>query len=100
MNWILHFVFLIFILSACGTKKVVNSKDYSVFLSDPTRNEKQLKKIAAESEFWQNRLSKDTGNPFMPSAFKRPKTLILRFIFPYLRMRSHSTASMRHGKIY
>jgi tetratricopeptide (TPR) repeat protein len=62
MNWILHFVFLIFILSACGTKKVVNSKDYSVFLSDPTRNEKQLKKIAAESEFWQNRLSKDTGN--------------------------------------
>lgn len=62
MNRIMLFFLLIFIFSACSTKKIVNSKDYDVFLLDTTRTEKKLKRIEAEMEFWHKRLAKDTGN--------------------------------------
>ena len=49
-------------LNACSNKKITNSRDYSAFLSDNKRMEKQLGKINDEIKFWENKLIKDTGN--------------------------------------
>jgi len=62
MSRIIIPLFLLSIFTACKNNKIVNPSDYSPFLSDNKRMEKQLEKINTEIEFWQKRLLIDTGN--------------------------------------
>ncbi len=62
MNRIIISLSVLCIFSACKNNRIAHPSDYNVFLFDNNRIEKPLEKVNTEIDFWQQKLSEDTGS--------------------------------------